>query len=98
VIRDARDALDLVLGVDGAAHALVRAGEQPVPAPATLEPRLMRLLAAIEDGHDTVSALVGGERDVAAARAGLVELELLGLVQRIAGGRVRRAVAYEAAR
>lgn len=93
LIRDARDALDLVLGVDGATAALQSAAGRAVPAPPDLAPRLAELLVAIDDGRDTVAAIASDPSSAAAVHAGLMELELLGLVERAPGGRVRRVAA-----
>ncbi|HWI71172.1 MAG TPA: DNA-processing protein DprA, partial [Baekduia sp.] len=92
LIRDAQDALDLVLGVDGAQEALQRAAGQAVPPPKTLAPELLVLLAAVEDGRDHLGALAGDPAGAATVRAGLMELELLGLVRRAPGGRVLRSM------
>jgi DNA processing protein len=91
LIRDAHDALDLVLGLDAAAlqTAAARAAG-PVPAPPDLPPALRRLLVAVEEGRGSVDRLAAEGGGAAAVRAGLMELELLGLVRRGAGGRVVR--------
>jgi DNA processing protein len=91
LIRDASDALDLALGLDGAAAARERTAGVVVTPPAGLAPELLALLAAVDDGRDTVGALSADAADAAAVRAGLMELELLGLLQRAPGGRVMRA-------
>ena len=89
LVRDARDVLDAVLGVeDGrpAAQSLAASARPP------LEPRLQRLLDAVDGGRDTVAALARHPAEVAEIVAGLTELELLGALRRVAGGRyVRRA-------
>jgi DNA processing protein len=92
LIRDARDALDLVRGPDIAQAAAGRVAGAPAPPPADLAPELRALLAAVEDGRATVEALSGDVGSAAAVRAGLMELELLGLVRRGAGGRVLRVL------
>jgi DNA processing protein len=90
LVRDARDVLDAVLGVQAAAERSAAAAAEQTP----LEPRLQRLLDAVEAGRDTVGALAAHPVDVAQIVAGLTELELLGLLRRVAGGRyVRRAAA-----
>ncbi|MCW3000894.1 MAG: dprA [Conexibacter sp.] len=90
LIRDARDALDLVLGVEQAELAVDRAAGESVPPPTGMAPELLALLEAVEDGRDTVSTLAAGTAAAASVRAGLMELELLGLVRRVPGGRVLR--------
>jgi DNA processing protein len=90
LIRDARDALDLVLGIEGADAAVGWAAGETVPPPSGTAPALLALLAAIEDGRDTIATLATDAAGAAAVRAGLMELELLGLIQRAPGGRVRR--------
>jgi DNA processing protein len=88
LVRDARDVLDAVLGVeDGRAATGSHTAARP-----PLEPRLHRLLDAVETGRDTVGALARHPAEVAEVVAGLTELELLGALRRVAGGRyVRRA-------
>jgi DNA processing protein len=90
LIRDVRDALELVLGIEGAATALKRAAEKTVAPPTTLTPELRALLAAVEDGRNTVGALASDPAGAAAVSAGIADLELLGLVRRVSGGRVLR--------
>ena len=90
LVRDAHDALDLVLGMEGAAAARAHAATQLVAAPRRLAPELQALLAAVEDGRDTIAALSPDAAGAATVRAGLMELELLGLVRRAAAGRVVR--------
>jgi predicted Rossmann fold nucleotide-binding protein DprA/Smf involved in DNA uptake len=64
------------------------------PAP-TLEPRLARLLAAVERGA-TVDSLARGGEEVGSLLAALTELELLGLVRRAAGGAYLRCAGADA--
>ncbi|HMJ37133.1 MAG TPA: DNA-processing protein DprA [Baekduia sp.] len=90
LIRDARDALDLVLGVEHAELAVRRAAGETVPPPADAAPELLALLAAVEDGRDTINMLAPDAAGAATVRAGLMELELLGLVRRAPGGRILR--------
>jgi DNA processing protein len=90
LIRDVRDALELVLGIEGADAALKRAAEETIAPPVTLEPELRALLAAVEDGRDSVGSLASDAAAAAIVRAGLTELKLLGLVRFVSGGRVLR--------
>jgi DNA processing protein len=83
VVRHAQDALDEALGI-GVATALAGRGT------ADLEPGLRELLARVEDGRDCVEALAATPAEARTAMAGLVELELLGLLRRAAGGRYVR--------
>jgi DNA processing protein len=92
LIRDARDALDLVMGVDGADAIVRRTAAETLPPPIDLAPELAALLAAVDDGRDTVGTLAADPAAAASVRAGLMELELLGLVRRIPGGRVLRTL------
>jgi DNA processing protein len=85
VIRHAQDALDEALGI-GVATALAGRDPQGVAAP------LRALLARVEDGCDTVSALAATPAEAQHALAGLAELELLGFLRRGTGGRYVRAV------
>jgi DNA processing protein len=76
VILEPADALDLVLGE----------GRPALPAvPPRLEPRLQALLAAVLDGESPAASAATPEA-ADAARVGLLELELLGLVRRAPGG------------
>ena len=90
LIRDVRDALELVLGIEGAAAALERAAAETIPPPTTLAPELRALLAAVEDGRDSIASLASDAAGAAIVRAGLTELELLGLVRRVRVARVLR--------
>jgi DNA processing protein len=92
LIRDARDALDLVLGIEAADAAISRAAGESVPPPPGTTPELLTLLAAVEDGRDTIGALSADAAGAATVRAGLMELELLGLIRRAPGGRVLRTM------
>jgi DNA processing protein len=96
LIRDVRDALDLVLGTAGAAAAIERAAEQTIAPPATLRPELRALLAAVEDGRNTIGSLASDPAGAASVSAGIADLELLGLVRRVSGGRVLRTTRAEA--
>jgi DNA processing protein len=78
LIRDAGDALDGVVGVERHADA---------PPLLHLEPRLRELLRDVADGRDTLAALSRVPGDVAPTLAALTELELLGHLRRVAGGR-----------
>jgi hypothetical protein len=63
-------------------------GEVPVPDPAAgLEPRLASILRAVSGGRDTLSALAGAPDQAETTLAALTELELLGFLRRVAGGR-----------
>jgi DNA processing protein len=87
LIRDARDVLDLVLGVDAAEEVSGRASAMALPPPPDLPPGLGMLLAAVEDGPAALAELARhGDDAGAVVRAGLSELELLGLVRRAPGG------------
>lgn len=90
LVRDVQDALELVLGIEGAPAALKRAAATTIDPPTTLTPELRTLLAAIEDGRDSVASLASDAAGAAIVTAGLADLELLGLVRRVSGGRVLR--------
>lgn len=80
LVRGAHDVLELLFG---AAGVVAR-----TPAPdAGLEPDLAALLNRVRGGQDTVAALVGEGCAVDATLAGLAQLELRGLLRRLAGGR-----------
>ena len=76
VIRHASDALDLAVGIG--CHE---------PLSQHLPPRLRELLVEVSDGRDTLAALTSAPSEVHATLAGLTELELLGHLRRVAGGR-----------
>jgi DNA processing protein len=90
LIRDVRDALELVLGAAGADAEMQRAADEPIAPPPTLAPELVALLAAVEDGRNSVGSLTSDLAGTATVRAGLMELELLGLIRRSPGGRFLR--------
>jgi DNA processing protein len=80
VVRDAVDALDLVLGVG---HGL---GTEAEARTAGLDPALRALLRKVGEGRTTIDALALTPAEADAALVGLTELELLGLVRRGPGG------------
>jgi DNA processing protein len=85
VIRDARDALDLLFGADA----------PPVPEAAPLpplDPAQRRLLDQVERGHGTIAELAHTMEEAQHASRTLSELELLGLVRREFGGRYVRCL------
>jgi DNA processing protein len=82
VIRDAQDALDVACGV-GVMAVRTAADE------ANMDPSLHALLAAIDEGTDTLAAL-SAARGASEAMIGLADLELRGLIRRDAGGRYLR--------
>lgn len=79
VIRDAEDALDIACGVGG--------WQRRRPAGAGVPDHLRALHAAVASGAQTADALAEGGFPVTATLAGLAELELLGHVRRVVGGR-----------
>ena len=79
VVRDAQDALDLLFGAGARRVA-------PDRDPATLEPRLERLLASVAAGNDTLNSLAAAGCDPQDALTGLAELELEGFLMRGPGG------------
>jgi DNA processing protein len=78
LVRGTADVLDLVVGVEHH-HAMDPAGG--------LEPRLASLVRAVAGGRDTVGALCGAPDQAQSTLAALTELELLGRLRRVAGGR-----------
>lgn len=78
VVRSPEDALDLACGVGGWVE---RPPEEQVPE------RLRALLDDVGHGHDTLDALAGVGHQLGAVLAGLGELELLGRVRVLPGGR-----------
>ena len=85
VIRDPRDALDLLFGSD--APPLPDA--HPLPP---LDPAQRRLLERVERGQGTVAELARTMDEAQHASRTLSELELLGLVRREFGGRYVRCL------
>ena len=83
VIRHAQDALAEALGI-GVATALAGRDPRELAAP------LRALLARVDDGRDTVSALAATPAEAERALAGLAELELQGFLRRGPGGRYVR--------
>jgi DNA processing protein len=76
LIRDTSDVLDVTVGV-----------ERHEPGLLHLHPPLRELLRAVADGRDTLAALTQTPGDVGPTLAALTELELLGHLRRVAGGR-----------
>jgi DNA processing protein len=87
VVRSAEDVLDAIYGPG---HELLSSKRSD---PSALSPRLRSLLAAVEQGNETVEAIAGGRGEASEVLSGLTELELLGLVRRAAGGRYLRCAA-----
>jgi hypothetical protein len=95
LIRDARDVLDAVLGVSpshaagdiGATEAAGARASDPLRRFAGIDPPLREVLTAVVAGRDTVAALASAPADVGRVLAALGELELLGALRRVAGGR-----------
>jgi DNA processing protein len=85
VVRDTRDVLDLLLGAGA---------PEPVEAPPAvpIEPRLRRLLDAIERGHGSLAELAEDPASSNQVLQDLTDLELRGLVRREFGGRYVRAL------
>jgi DNA processing protein len=77
LIRDAGDVLDAI-GLHRDPVADLSAG---------LEPRLASLVRAVGAGRDTLAALAGSPDQAQSTLAALTELELLGLLRRVPGGR-----------
>jgi DNA processing protein len=81
------DVLDLLADATGRPF---HAASTPPPEP-ELEPPLRALLAAIEDGRDTLGALAATPDEARRVLAGLGELEFRGLIRRGFSGRYERA-------
>jgi len=79
VVRDAQDVLDVLFGVGGKSA--------PPDSRDRLEPALRRVLDEVAGGRDTVGALAETPSEAEAALVALSELELLGHVRRVPGGR-----------
>jgi DNA processing protein len=85
LVRDARDVLDQLLG-----PSAPRPDDAPPSVP--LEPRLRRLLDAIERGHGSLAELTSDPAATRQVLQDLTDLELRGLVRREFGGRYVRAL------
>ena len=92
VVRGASDVIEDLIGLDVGGIARPHVVVAALPIPEGLGETLTGLLFGIDDGRDTVAALAG-ERpgDVGGLLGGLSELELLGHVRRVEGGRYVRA-------
>ena len=88
VVRDARDVLDHVLGPG---HELALA-PSAAGAGDALEPRLRRVLDAIERGHGSLAELAPDPSAAPQVLQDLTALELRGLVRREFGGRYVRSL------
>jgi len=85
VVRDTRDVLDQLLG-----PAAPPPDELPEAVP--IEPRLRRLLDAIERGHGSLAELTSDPDATHQVLQDLTDLELRGLARREFGGRYVRAL------
>jgi DNA processing protein len=85
VVRDTRDVLDQLLGPDAPRS-------EDVPPAVPIEPRLRRLLDAIERGHGSLAELTSDPEATRQVLEDLTDLELRGLVRREFGGRYVRAL------
>jgi DNA processing protein len=86
-----------VLGVADVLDLLADATGRPLPAPPAparprLDPRLARILEAVEQGRGAIGELASTQEEARAALAALSELEFRGLIRRDFGGRYERAV------
>ena len=86
IVRDTRDVLDQLLGPSD------RRAAEPSPPAVALEPRLRRVLDAIESGHGSLAELTSDPDTTRQVLQDLTELELRGLVRREFGGRYVRAL------
>jgi DNA processing protein len=87
LVRNAADALGLLAEATGSE----RRNPAAAPAREPLDPALELLLAAIEDGRNTLGALASTPEEARAVLAGLGELEFRGLVTRSFSGRYERS-------
>ena len=86
VVRGTGDVLDQLRGP-------APDGTPPAPPPAVpIEPRLRRLLDAVERGHGSLAELISGAEESAQVLRDLTDLELRGMVRRDFGGRYVRAL------
>jgi DNA processing protein len=85
VVRDSRDVLDELLGPSAPRV-------EDVPPAVPIEPRLRRLLDAVERGHGSLAELTSDPEATRQVLQDLTDLELRGLVRREFGGRYVRAL------
>jgi DNA processing protein len=85
LVRDTRDVLDQL----GRPSSASSHGD---PQPSAIEPRLRRLLDAIERGHGSLAELTSDPGATRQVLQDLTDLELRGLVRRDFGGRYARAL------
>ena len=85
VVRDSRDVLEQLLGPSAPPRA-------DAPPAVPIEPRLRRLLDAIERGHGSLAELASDAGEANQVLQDLTDLELRGLVRREFGGRYVRAL------
>jgi DNA processing protein len=91
LIRDARDALDLLYGVGADRRAVVRVNLDPPPGP-SLEPSLRAVLELVEAGASTVDRIAAeASLPPCETAVALGRLELLGYVVGEAHGGFRRS-------
>ena len=88
LVRDTRDVLDQLLGPSGETERTAA----PMRPATPIEPRLRRLLDAIERGHGSLAELAPDPARAPQVLRDLTDLELRGLVRRGFGGRYVRAV------
>jgi len=81
----------IVLGAGPRARPRPGSSAGAVPPPAELDPRLAKLLARIERGQTSLAELVTDAGEGLTVARDLGELEALGLVRRVFGGRYIRA-------
>jgi DNA processing protein len=87
VVRSAADVLDVLYGAGAGASM-----EAKAKLPPELEPRLARVLEAVERGLGSVDSIATDPEEAGDVLAALTELELMGLVHRSgAGNYLRRA-------
>jgi DNA processing protein len=84
MVRDARDVLDMLYGVDR--------GPRPDKVEIELEPQLRQVLDAVEVGESLPAAAVRSGLSSSALRAALGRLEALGLVRRDGMGGYERSM------
>jgi DNA processing protein len=87
LVRDTQDVLDALFDAGCLSARPAAAQSTAVARAGALEPRLRDLLEEVRAGHDSLEALIRGPGDAQTAMAGLAELELLGVLRRVPGGR-----------
>jgi len=90
LVRDTQDVLDALFDAGCVTSRPSARASTAAAVVEALEPRLRDLLEEVETGSDSLEALTQAPGGVQGAMAGLAELEMLGVLRRVPGGRYQR--------